>query len=220
MSPRKSLTLLLVWDTILVLCSAFSTGATLAGFRFMVDVPRMAEAPYLVTFTGLSNLFVGVVALLCFAARLIRKDPRLPGWAFILKLSSVGMILITFLVTAVYLTPATGGEWWKLYVNSGFFNHALTPLLAIVGFLVFERKVTLKWPFVFFAAVPVVAYETLYTVRVLTHYDPAGTPLYYDIYGFARFGLWAYAGFLVMFLCLGAGFSFLFYWQNARKRSG
>lgn len=219
MEERKSLILLLIWDAILVFCSAFSTTATLTGFHFMVDVPRMAEAPYLVTFTGLSNLFVGIAALLCFATRIVWKDPRLPVWAFLVKLGSVSMILITFLVTSAYLTPATGESWWKLYVNAGFFNHALTPVLAIVGFLAFERKVKVHRLHVLFTLIPMAAYEILYSVRVFSHYDPnVETPLYYDIYGFARFGIWAYFGFLLLFLVLGAAFSFLFRLQNGRKK--
>ena len=184
-------------------------------FRFMVDVPRMASIPYLMTFTGLSNLFIGLVCLVCACYRLIYKVDVLPKWLFMVKIIFLANITITFLITAIYLSPNLGADWWKLYVNASLFNHFFTPVLAIVSFLIFEKKVETKWYHCFYSLIPIAIYGVMYTINVYTHLNPDGsTSLIYDIYGFFRYGIGVFIPFLLFFFGAAFGLTILYRFEN------
>lgn len=219
MNEKKFFILVIIFDSLIILSSAFGTISALSGFYFMVNVERMASAPYFLTFTGLSNLFVGLVAVTCLVVRLIRKDVKLPLWAFLLKLSSVSMITVTMLTTACYLVPTTGSSWWRLYVNSNLINHLVTPVLAIVSYMIFERKMDFKYKFVPLTIIPLVIYEIIYLIRAVPHYNPSGeVDLYYDIYAVTRVGIVPLFGFVILFLAFALLLSTGFYFQNRKKR--
>ncbi len=85
MNQKTYFILSVVLDCVLISCSAFSTLSTVFKFYFMINVERMASAPYFVTFTGLSNVFIGVAAILCLVCRLINKSNKLPILVFLIK---------------------------------------------------------------------------------------------------------------------------------------
>lgn len=190
-------------------------------FRFMADVPRMATIPYLMTYTGLSNLLIGLVCLICALYRIIYKVDTLPKWLFIVKVVFLAQITITFIITAVYLSPHLGADWWKLYANASLFNHLLTPLLAISSFLIFEKKGEMKWQHCFYSLVPIVIYAVMYTINVYTHLNPDGsTSLTYDIYGFFRYGIGVFIPFLLFFFASAFGLSILYRLENKARYKG
>lgn len=216
---RKRYVCCLCGDAILFLFTAFGVSATLAGWLFMMDLGRLTEAPFLFTFTGLSNLFMGMVGLICFITRLIQKEAKLPHWVFAMKMCSTALISITFLITAAYLAPSVGGEWWRLYINASLFNHLLTPVVAIVSFLFFEPKSGLPYRVCFLSLIPMACYGAFYLIRAYTHVDASGRiGLAYDVYGLARWGLGATIGFFLGFLALALGLTSLLYLQNSRKK--
>lgn len=193
----------------------FALVAILTDFRFMKDVPRMASIPYLMTYTGLSNLFIGIVSLMCALYRFIFKKDTLNKWLFLLKIIALSQITITFLITATYLSPHLSYNWWKLYVNGGFFNHFVTPLTAIIGFLFFENKVESKWYHYFYSFAPIGVYGCIYIPNVYTHLNPDGsTSLDYDIYGFFRYGIFVFILFMLFFFGVSFGISLLYRLEN------
>lgn len=180
-------------------------------FRFMVDLPRLASIPYLMTFTGLSNLLIGLVSLLCALYRIIFKNNKLPKWLFICKIIFLSQITITFLITALYLSPNLGKDWWMLYINAGLFNHFITPLLAIISFLLLEPKVEIKWNRCFYSFIPIALYAVIYISNVFTHLNADGsTNIAYDIYGFFRFGYFVFILFILFFFALTFGLTILY----------
>ncbi len=113
------------------------------------------------------------------------------------------MILITLLATLCYLVPSTGNSWWRLYVNANLFNHLLTPLIAMSAYFLVEAKYSFKYKYVLASIIPMLIYGTMYLIRALPHYDPSKkADLYYDIYGFTRFGVFATFGILILFILL------------------
>ena len=172
------------------------------------------------TYTGLSNLFIGLACLLCGIYRLVKRNNVLPKWLFIVKVVLLTQVTITFLITATYLAPNLGADWWKLYNNASLFNHFITPVTVIVGFVFFEKKVETKWKDSLFAPIPIAAYCVMYVINVYTHLNPDGsTNLAYDIYGFFRYGVGIFILFLLFFFSLAFGLSFLYCFIIKRKKS-
>ena len=215
---KRNWYLALLGDFLLLASSCLGVGAVLGGWKFMSDCGMMTEAPFLVTFTGLSNLLIGVVALLCLLARVIKKEAKLPSWLFVTRMVFVAMIMVTFLVTAVYLSPSVGPDWWKLYINGSLFNHLITPVWAVLAFLLFEPRSLLSYRCTFFTFVPMGIYGIFYLIRAYTHVGPDGTiSLVYDIYGLARWGLWATIGIFFAFMAASFLLCLLLFFQNSRK---
>lgn len=187
--------------------------------RFMIDLPRLSTLPILMTFTGLSNVFIGVVCLVCALYRIINKEMVLPKVLFLLKIIALAEITITFVITASYLSPSLGSSWWRLYINNNLFNHLLTPLLAIITFIILERRVEIKFQECFYSVIPIAAYAVMYVINVYTHLTPEGkTDLAYDIYGFARFGVFFLILFLIGFFAISFGLTLLYRYQNQQKK--
>ena len=204
-TQRKALLPILL-DALTFLSATLGVTAVLANWRFMSPAPRLTEAPFLCSFTGLSNLSVGIVALLCLLFRLIGKKTTLPYPLFIVKCCFAGLILITFLVTACYLSPSTGDQWWRLYINGGLFNHLLTPILATLAFLLGEPKRPTRFHDALYVCIPMGCYAVFYMIRAYTHIPPeGGLDLYYDIYGFARWGIGVTIALLFAFIVLSIG---------------
>ena len=214
MKNKKALTLIIL-ELLTFVSMFFALISTFADFRFMADLPRLASIPFLLTYTGLSNLFIGLVCLICALYKIIRKVDKLPKWLFIIKVIFMSQITITFFITALYLAPQLGSDWWKLYNNAGLFNHLITPVLAFIGFLFFEPKGEMKWQHCFYSIVPIVLYAVIYVSNVFTHLNPDGTTsTTYDIYGFFRFGGGFFVLFLIGFFAIAFGISILYRLEN------
>ncbi|MDY6430812.1 MAG: hypothetical protein SPL00_03380 [Bacilli bacterium] len=219
MKKNSRYILTLITDLVLVAFSVFSTSATLTKFYFMINVERLATAPYLLTFTGLSNLFIGIVALICLISRVVLRQVKLPKWIFILKLSSVSMITITLLTTVCYIVPSLGDTAWRMFINANLFNHLLTPICAICFFMIFEENAKIGYPYVLYSLIPMTIYSVFYLIRALPHYDPnQEVNLYYDIYGLTRMGIAATVGFLFAFHLVTLAVSTGLYFQNKSKK--
>ena len=206
----------------LITCVSMILGITFSIFdvRFMANYPRLSSLPILMTFTGLSNVFIGLVCSGCAIHRLIKKEMKLPKPLFLLKIIALADITITLVVTASYLAPHLGSSWWRLYINNNIFNHLLTPVLAIVTFILLEKYVEIDWKYCFYSMVPISMYAVFYVINVYTHLTPEGkTSLTYDIYGFCRFGVLVLILFLLAFLATSFGLTFLYRLINKQKRS-
>ncbi len=212
---QKRFNITSILELITFVSMLFALIAIFTDFRFMADLPRLASIPFLTTYTGLSNLFIGVVCLLCALYRIIYKVDKIPKWLFIIKIVFISQITITFFITALYLSPQLGADWWMLYNNAGLFNHLITPVLAMVTFLFFEKKVDIKWYECFYSIIPIVLYAVIYITNVFTHLNPDGTTsTTYDIYGFFRFGGGFFILFLVGFFALAFGICILYRLEN------
>lgn len=143
-------------------------------------------------FTILSNLLcaaVSLVVLLCAAAG------SLPFWALLLKYAGTAAVTVTLLTVLLFLVPATR-DYKRMLTGPEFFLHLLCPLLAIVSFLVFEKKTVMPAWTIAVGVLPVVLYGLVYLKKVF--FTPEGRG-WDDIYCFRRFRLWPVA-FLLMLL--------------------
>ena len=220
MKNQKKYLALIILEFITFISMILGITFSICDVRFMANYPRLAKLPILMTFTGLSNVFIGLVCLGCAIYHLVTKAMKLPKVLFLLKIIALADITITFVITAGYLAPHLGSSWWRLYINNNIFNHFLTPLLSIITFIVLEEYVEISWKSCFFCLVPISLYGVMYLDNVYTHLTTDGkTSLDYDIYGFCRFGVGILILFLIAFLAASFGLTILYRLINKRKRS-
>ena len=172
MENRKRYITIIILDLLVFILMALGISFSMFDIRFMGDFPRLSSLPIWMTFTGLSNIFIGLVCLGCSIYRLVKKEMVLPKILFIIKIIALADITITFLTTALYLAPSIGAIWWRLYINNNIFNHFLTPLVAIVTFILFEGYVETSWKECFYSLIPLAMFVVLYTINVYTHLTP------------------------------------------------
>ena len=218
MKENKRYVTLIILEFVTFVSMVLGITFSIVDVRFMADYPRLSSLPIYMTFTGLSNIFIGLVCLGCAIYRLVTKQNKLHTALFVIKIIALADIAITFIVTATYLSISLGSNWWRLYINNNIFNHFLTPLLAIIPFIILEEYVEIPWKFCFFTFIPLILYGFFYVENVYTHLTPEGeTSLTYDIYGFCRFGVPVLILFLIGFLAVSFGFTFLFRQLNKLK---
>ena len=220
MKEKKRCVSLIILELLTFVSAVLGITFSMCDVRFMGDYPRLSSLPILMTFTGLSNAFIGLVCLGCAIYRLIKRENKLPKVLFLLKIIALADITITFVVTATYLAPSLGSSWWRLYINNNIFNHFITPLLAITTFILLEEYVELDWRYCFYSLVPLSMYALMYVINVYSHLTPEGkTSLAYDIYGFCRFGVFFLIIFLIGFLVISFGLTCVYRLLNKQKRS-
>ena len=220
MLEKKRYVSLISLDLFTFVSAVLGITFSICDVRFMANYPRLSSLPIWMTFTGLSNIFIGLVSLACALFRLIKKERELSKPLFILKIIALADITITLVVTAFYLAPHLGASWWRLYINNNIFNHLLTPLVAIITFILLEKYVELDWRYCFYSMVPLSMYAIFYVINVYTHLTAEGkTDLTYDIYGFCRFGIFFLILFLIGFLAASFGLTYLYRLLNKQKRS-
>ncbi len=146
-------------------------------------------------FTVQSNLLCGVAALLM----VLWPDEH---WAWLVKYVGTAAVTVTMLTVFLFLGPSMGSVW-PLLRGRDFFMHLTTPIMAILSFLVYERRgMTLGEALLGMA--PLVLYGICYLYKVV--FAPEGER-WEDFYGFNKGGKWPIA-FTVMMLgglgvCLG-----------------
>ena len=220
MENKRGFIAIIVLDLLVFISMVIGISLTIFDVRFMEDLPRLSSQSIFITFTGLSNVFIGLVCLGCAIYRIIKKEITLPAYLLLIKIIALADITITFVITATYLAPSIGSSWWRLYINNNIFNHFLTPLLAVITFLILERYREFSWKYCFLSLVPLLLYGVLYLTNVYTHLTPEGkTDLTYDIYGFCRLGTGILVLFLIGFMAISFGLTLLYWFLNKQKRS-
>lgn len=63
----------------------------------------------------------------------------------VVRYASVCMMIMTFLVTALVLSPMSGKTKELLFSGSGLYQHLIIPILSAVTYLFVEEKAPLSW---------------------------------------------------------------------------
>ncbi len=138
-------------------------------------------------FTVDSNVLAGITALIYFIIEIKGKELSERAAAFLhcLRLASATGVALTMLVTAFFLIPQFGKDWYILYIDNNFFFHLTIPLLCIITYIFFEpgaAALTLKQSVT--GIIPMLLYGIAYTINIIAHLGN-GHPLKdYDWYGF------------------------------------
>ena len=130
-------------------------------------------------FTVLSNLFCAFTALILLVCEFCGV---LPAWAATLKYMGTVSVTLTFLVVLLFLWPSLGSIQ-GLWDGPELFLHLVTPLLAVLSFLFYEKQGLSAW-IIPLGLLPVLLYGWLYLDRVVV------TKTWRDMYGFNKNGRW------------------------------
>ena len=130
-------------------------------------------------FTTLSNVFCGLAALLMLLCEL---GGSVPMGVLLLKYIATCAVTVTFFTVLLFLWPSTRSSK-GLWDGPELVMHLITPLLALVSVLCFEKG-ELPFGVVFLGALPVIIYGVVYLNRVVF------TTAWEDFYGFNKNGKW------------------------------
>ena len=134
MENKRGFIAIIVLDLLVFISMVIGISLTIFDVRFMVDLPRLSSQSIFMTFTGLCNVFIGLVCLGCALYRIIKKETALPAYLLLIKIIALADITITFVITATYLAPSIGSNWWRLYINNNLFNISLYGRLSTKSF--------------------------------------------------------------------------------------
>lgn len=132
-------------------------------------------------FTVQSNAFCAAAALtMCLfpAAR----------WAWTLKYVGTAAVTVTMLTVFLFLGPSMGG-YKPLLAGGDLFMHLLTPLLALLSFVLLERR-GMDFGTALLGMLPVALYGAWYLYKAVL--APEGKA-WEDFYGFNKGGKWPVA---------------------------
>ncbi len=185
-------TISIILNGLIFVLVAFATTCMILGLNLFSrsDAVRAFTASNLVAFkyfTVDSNVLAGITALIYFIIELKGKElsERAATFLHCLRLASATGLALTMLVTAFFLIPQFGKDWYILYIDNNFFFHLTIPLLCIITYIFFEpgaATLTLKQSVT--GIIPMVLYAIFYTINIITHLGN-GHPLKdYDWYGF------------------------------------
>ena len=147
-------------------------------------------------FTTQSNLVCGVSAGIMLVYEILilfKKKEELPTWLKTFKMATTTGVTLTFLVVALYLgfvAVSQGYSYFIMFRNTNLFFHFLTPVVAIISFILFEGTKEIKLKYTFFNLIHMVCYTIFYAINVIIHLKPDGTvDRTYDWYYFVVGGI-------------------------------
>jgi len=143
-------------------------------------------------FTYESNIFMGIVSLLCVPFQiegLRHKNYHLPRWLVNLLYVAVCTITITFILVITIMLPLYGPNF-ALFEDYGFIPHIVTPLLSMITFIFINDDHEIHKNVYILAILPIVVYLIAYITNVYVtnnwadhyHLDKIG-PLWFTSIG-------------------------------------
>lgn len=132
-------------------------------------------------FTAQSNIWISVICIIFLildAARI--KKPR---GLYVVKFMFTSSILLTWLVFAVLLAPILDASY--ILSPSNIFLHSITPILAMIDFLLFDQEFTVRTKSLW----TVLLMPLLYLAFAFIVYEKSGSlPTYYFFLDYKKMG--------------------------------
>ncbi len=183
-----------VLNVVIFFLLLFAVIAMIVGFQFLgrSEIFLANRIEVFKYFTIDSNVFAGFISLLfAFFEYLLLKGKRseIPMIIYILKYISTVSVVVTFLVTLLFLLPSFSFNIALLYSNSNFFFHLVIPILCFISFVWFEKNNCINLATSFSCLIPVILYSIFYSYIALSHVSNGVVPLEYDWYGFLKGGV-------------------------------
>lgn len=190
----KNLKASFILNIIIFVLVTMATIFMLTGFHFMSDdlVLEVSKIEMFKFFTVDSNVLVGIVSLiLAYQEYQIIKSKRkfVSDKLYIMKFISTIGVMLTFLITALYLAPYSTKGYFSMFQNSNLFFHFIIPIISFISFCFFEKTDKIKFKHTFLGVIPVFIYAFFYVLNIWFHLENGKVTYTYDWYGFAQGGL-------------------------------
>lgn len=136
-------------------------------------------------FTMLSNVLAAIASIIVAGfdvKNIVSDEHTFPRWVLLLKYAGTVAVTLTFVTVVVFLSPmveAMGYGYFSLFRNENFFLHFLSPVLAIVSFICFERIENFKFIETLYGVIPTVLYSFVYLPMVVIGQEKGGWPDFY-----------------------------------------
>ena len=153
LSENQKLKLFTITNGLIFLFTVIAVPVTLifGSVASQKDNLPFAYWQHIATFTILSNIFLGIVALVAaiFGIRSLKTKHSLPKALNTWYLVATTSAALTFLTVILYLAPSrvfSGKNFFDMLIGPMFFLHFLDPVLAIVTYIFFfgEHRATLQ----------------------------------------------------------------------------
>lgn len=211
-------------NSIIFILVFLGTTFMITGFHFMSDevILESTKLNAFKFFTVDSNILMGLIALLFvyFEYQIIKKRKKtIPQELYVMKLMFTVGVMVTFLVTTLYLAPFSPNGYFSMFQNSNLFFHLIVPILSLISFIFFEKTDKIKFKHTFLGMVPTLTYAIFYVANILVHLENGKVSYTYDWYGFAQGGLVSTL-FVFIFMHLATYIVSLSLWFLNRKKVG
>lgn len=113
-------------------------------------------------FTVQSNIWIAVMTSVIVLWQYSHPQQQLPKWMIVLKFMTTTSILLTYIVFAVLLSPLMEMDY--LLSPTNLFLHVVTPMLAIIDFIMFDSLIITKRTMVYSALVLPLIYATIFEI--------------------------------------------------------
>ncbi|RIA78526.1 hypothetical protein EI71_00087 [Anaeroplasma bactoclasticum] len=174
-------------------------------------------------FTTQSNIVSGIVAAIIVVFDiliLLKKYNEIPNWLKIVKMIATTGVTLTFFVVVFYLgfvAVAEGYSYFILFRSTNICFHLLTPISAILSFILFEGRSNIKFKYTFFNMVHMICYAIFYTINVFTHLNSDGSVNKdYDWYYFVLGENWTYIFAVLGILIVTYGIGLVLWFTNKK----
>lgn len=156
-------------------------------------------------FTVDSNMLMAAAAAITLVYNIrkaIDQSVGIPYWATLLYHVGTVAVMVTFSVVMFIFVPSTGLKF--MIEGNSLYLHLISPLLALISFVCFDRGEKLGSEVIIIAAVPVLIYSVLYYYMVMVRGESGGG--WKDFYHFNDKGRWyvSAVSILIMALALAA----------------
>ena len=174
-------------------------------------------------FTTQSNIVSGIVAAIIVVFDiliLLKKYNEIPNWLKIVKMIATTGVTLTFFVVVFYLgfvAVAQGYSYFLLFRSTNICFHLLTPVSAILSFILFEGRSNIKFKYTFLNMIHMICYAIFYTINVFTHLNSDGSVNKdYDWYYFVLGENWTYIFAVLGILIVTYGIGLVLWFTNKK----
>ena len=155
-------------------------------------------------FTVDSNIICGIAALIEAVFLIpvcLGKRDAAAAWVRWFRLAGTSSVAMTFFVVLTFLGPTMGYRY--MFTGPSLYMHLLSPVLAVLTFLLFRRATGLDRKCFYLGSIPLALYAVYYMYGVIT----AGRKM--DWYGLAAWGPVWFAPVFIVIILISCGLSYL-----------
>ncbi len=150
----------------------YESGFTTAGFNFLVF------------FTAIANVLLGIAALINIPFNIISiaKGTKLNKAAVVLKIIGTTCTTLTMIIALGYLGFVVEGGFTYITSGANLYAHIITPILALVSLIFFDKGGKIKFRYNFLSIIPVFGYSIYYIISNPEAFNAQEINTDHDIY--------------------------------------